>query len=55
MTKMKAQAKKTNYFKVQPLKGVYADSEELGRDMNRFLMETLLESAYIRLREKQAQ
>ena len=52
---MKAQTKKTNDFKVQPLKGVYADSEELGKDMNRFLMEALLESAYIRLQEKQAQ
>lgn len=42
-------------FTPQPLKGIYANSDELGRDMNRFFLETLLESAYNRLRQKQEQ
>lgn len=50
---MKAQAKKTQDFKPQPLKGIYANSEELGRDVNRFFLETLLESAYNRSKNKQ--
>ena len=52
---MKTQVKKTNDFKAQPPKGIYANSEELGRDMNRFFLETLLESAYNEIRNKQQQ
>lgn len=52
---MKAQVKKTDDFKPQPLKGIYTNSEELGRDVNRFFMETLMEATYTRLREKQEQ
>lgn len=52
---MKTQAKKMHDFKPQPLKGIYANSDELGRDMNRFFLETLLESTYNRLRQKQEQ
>ncbi|WP_188934290.1 hypothetical protein [Dyadobacter endophyticus] len=52
---MKTQAKKTHDFKPQPLKGLYANSEELGKDVNRFFMETLLESAYNQIRNKQEQ
>lgn len=49
---MKAQTKKTNDFEVQPLKGVYANAEELGEDMNRFLLESLLKSKYARMCNK---
>ena len=49
---MKTQAKKTHDFKPQPLKGIYANTEELGRDMNRFFMETLMEATYKQLRNK---
>jgi hypothetical protein len=52
---MKTQVKKRRDFKPQPLKGIYANSEELGRDMNRFFMETLTELAYVRSRNKQEQ
>ena len=52
---MKAQAKKTHDFKPQPLKGIYDNSEELGRDMSRFLLESLLESVYSQSRNKQVQ
>lgn len=55
MIKMKAEAKKNSDFKAQPLKGVYANSEELGRDMSRYLLETLLESKYRGMQEKQVQ
>ena len=52
---MKTQAKKTHDFKPQPLKGIYDSSEELGRDMSRFLLESLLGSVYNQSRNKQVQ
>lgn len=52
---MKAQVKKAQDFKPQPLKGIYANSEELGIDVNRFFMETLMEATYKQLRNKQEQ
>lgn len=52
---VKAQAKRNSDFKAQPLKGVYANSEELGRDMSRYLLETLLELKYRGMRRNQVQ
>ncbi|MCF0074601.1 hypothetical protein LZD49_29220 [Dyadobacter sp. CY261] len=42
---MKAQAKKTRAQKPKQIVGVFANSEELGREMNRQLMQVLMRSA----------